>query len=156
MMKTRPYNKLLTRFTVVLIALLNLQAISHANASEANMNVYATQVSIASDGLAIQQPVISQTEILNTLTQAHRLLSEKGQAAKTVVEEHDAGKNMVVAAIMPGGLLYLAYQQSKVNTARETLSHVESELESLDTDAVTLYKPVYRPSNQPIIVARYP
>jgi len=115
-------------------------------------NIYNTQIHIDSDGLAVQQPTISQTEILNTLTQAHRLLTDQGQKAKTVVTEHNTEGNMVVAAIMPGGLIYLAYQQSKLKAAETKLTQVENELEDLDADAVTLYKPVY----QPIVVARYP
>jgi len=115
-------------------------------------NIYTTQIHIDSDGLAVQQPTISQTEILNTLTQAHRLLTAQGQEAELVVKENNLGGNMVVAAIMPGGLIYLAYQQSKLTNAKTTLTEVENELEDLDADAVTLYKPVY----QPIVVARYP
>lgn len=127
----------------------------HATA-EQSTNIYTTQIHIDNDGLAIQQPSISQTEILSTLTQAHRLLSAQEIVAKTIVEEHDAGKNMVVAAIMPGGIIYLAYKQGKFENAKTKLSNIENELTDLDTDAVTLYKQVYQPTRQPILVARYP
>jgi len=152
MTTTQPHILSLTRLLIAgLFGLLSVHAIAGQPA-----NIYKTQVHIDSDGLAIQQPTISQTEILQTLTQAHRLLTAQGQKAKTVVDEHDSGKNMVVAAIMPGGLIYLAYQQSKIDSAQTTLTNVASELEDLDTDAVTLYKPVYNTIHQPILVARYP
>ena len=137
----------------LVIGLLGLLINAHAFAEQ---NIYTTQIHIASDGLAIQQPSISQTEILNTLTQAHRLLTAQGVMAKAIVEEHNSGKNMVVAAIMPGGLIYLAYKQGKFENAKTELTQIENELIHLDTDAVTLYKPVYQPTRQPILIARYP
>jgi len=152
MTTTQPHIIFLTRLLVAgLLGFLSF----HAQAEQPS-NIFKTQVHIDSDGLAIQQPIISQTEILQTLTQAHRLLSAQGQKAKTVVDEHNAEKNMVVAAIMPGGLIYLAYQQSKMDKAQITLANVANELEDLDADAVTLYKPVYNTIHQPILVARYP
>jgi len=138
--------RLITRAFLVLSLFISTQVTADQS------NIYSTQIHIDSDGLAVQQPTISQTEILSTLTQAHRLLTAQGQKAKTVVTEHNTEGNMVVAAIMPGGLIYLAYQQSKLKNAQTTLTQVEDELEDLDADAVTLYKPVY----QPIVVARYP
>ena len=149
MMKTQRYLSLIVSLLIGL--LLPTQAMAEQSA-----NIYATQVHIDSDGFAIQQPVISQTEILDTLTQAHQLLSAQGQQANNIVKEHDNGANMVVAAIMPGGFIYLAYQQNKLESAQTALSEIKNELSKLDTDAVTLYKPVYQPTRQPILVARYP
>ena len=156
MMKMRKQENLTYRLlSGLFIAMAGMLMTVQANA-EQTPDVYNTQVHIDSDGLAIQQPTISQTEILDTLTQAHRLLTQQGQEARTVVKEHNAGNNMVVAAIMPGGLIYLAYQQNKFENAQTELVDIENELEGLDTDAITLYKPVYQPARQPILVARYP
>jgi len=155
MMNMRKQTSLVPYFFSLCLGMIAL-LISAPASAELTPHVYTTQVHVGSDGLAIQQPSISQTEILNTLTQAHRLLTAQGQKAKTVVTEHDTGNNIVVAAIMPGGLIYLAYQQNKLKNAQTTLANVENELESLDADAVTLYKPVYPPSHQPIVIARYP
>jgi len=118
--------------------------------------IFNTQISIGNDGLAVQQPVISQTDILKTLTQAHRLLSVKNKQAQTIIAEDTSGKNMIMVAIIPGGLLYLAYQRSKVANAKIMLTNIKSELENLDIDAVSLYQPVYKPTGQTILVARYP
>ena len=141
--------------THLFIGLLGLLMSTHVIAEQSD-NIYSTQIHIGSDGLAILQPSISQTEILDTLIQAHRLLTAQGVMAKAIVEEHDSGKNMIVAAIMPGGLIYLAYKQGKFENAKTELTQIETELEGLDTDAVTLYKPVYQPTRQPILIARYP
>ena len=59
---------------------------------------------------------------------------------RSIIDEHDAGNNMIVAAIMPGGLFYLAYKQGKVETAKTELTQIENELSDLDDDAVTLYR----------------
>ncbi|MCK4743003.1 MAG: hypothetical protein KAT25_04225 [Sulfuriflexus sp.] len=137
------------------IGLLGLLVSTHTIAGQSD-NIYSTQIHIGSDGLAILQPSISQTEILDTLTQAHRLLTAQEVMAKAIVDEHDAGKDMIVAAIMPGGLLYLAYKKGKFENAKTELTQIENELTNLDTDAVTLYKPVYNTIHQPILIARYP
>jgi len=155
MMKTKPHTKLTQLLPVIMIGLVTLLTSIQANAEQAEA-VFNTQIHIGSDGLAIQQPVISQTEILKTLTQAHLLLSQQGQDAQTIIKENDNRKNMVIAAIMPGGLIYLAYQKNKVANAKTTLTTVNNELANLDKDAVTLYQPVYEPTRQPIIIARYP
>ena len=140
---------------MIIIGLVTLFTSIQAGAEEA-AQVFNTQTHIGSDGLAIQQPVISQTDILKTLTQAHFLLSQQGQDAQTIISENNSSQNMVIAAIMPGGLLYLAYQKNKVASAKTALTAINNELANLDKDAVTLYQPVYEPTRQPIIVARYP
>jgi len=145
-------HRLITHLFIGLLGLF----ISTQTIAEQSNDIYSTQIHIDADGLAVLQPSISQTEILNTLTQAHRLLTAKGFMAKAIIDEHDAGNNMIVAAIMPGGLLYLAYKQGKVENAKTELTHIEKELSHLDDDAVTLYKPVYQLAQQPIIIARYP
>jgi len=155
MMKTQLHTKPSRLFLVLMIGLLGLLTNSQASAEEATQ-VFNTQTHISSDGLAIQQPMISQPDILKTLTQAHKLLSQQGQQAQKIINENDSGKNIVIAAIMPGGLLYLAYQKNKVASAKTTLTEVSNELANLDEDAVTLYQPVYEPARQPIVVARYP
>ena len=156
MRHTKPQTNLNHRLiTHLFIGLLGLFMSTHAIAEQTN-DIYSTQIHIDNDGLAVLQPSISQTEILNTLTQAHRLLTAQGFMAKAIIDENDAGKNMIVAAIMPGGLLYLAYKQGKVENAKTELTHIENELSHLDDDAVTLYRQVYQPTRQPILVARYP
>ncbi len=155
MMKTQTQTKRTQRLSILLIGFLSLFTAVQASAEE-GQHVFNTQVHIGSDGLAIQQPTITQTEILKTLSQAHHLLTKKIDNAQKVISENNTGKNMAVAAIMPGGLIYLAYKQSKVSSAKTTLAEVKNELASLDKDAITLYQPVYKPASQPIVVARYP
>ena len=155
MMKTQPQNRNSQRLLILLVGLVSLFSTFQANADERKL-VFNTQIHIGSDGLAIQQPMISQTEILKTLTQAHQLLTKQGDDAQKIISENNSGTNMAVAAIMPGGLIYLAYKQSKLSGAESTLTDVKNELANLDKDAVTLYQPVYKPANKTIVVARYP
>lgn len=152
MKETQQHTHLIAKLLLGLLGIL----MSVSATAEQTAHIYDTQVHIDRDGLAIQQPSISQTEILNTLTQAHHLLTAQGQQAKTIVAEYDSGSNMLVAAIMPGGLIYLAYQQNKFENAQTTLSRIENELTDLDTDAVALYRNVASTTRRPILVARYP
>jgi len=140
---------------MLFIGMVSIFMTVQASAEEVK-HVFKTQINIGSDGLAIQQPTISQTEILKTLTQAHHLLSQKGLDAEKIITENNASANIAIAAIMPGGLIYLAYKQSKLSGAKATLTEIKNELTNLDEDAMTLYRPVYKPSNQAILVARYP
>lgn len=154
MMKTQT-QKTLQQMAITLIGLLAVFMTLNVKADE-KPAVFNTQIHIGSDGFAIQQPVISQTEILGSLTLAHRLLSKQSKNAKKIIRENDTSKNMTIAAFMPGGLIYLAYKQSKLSSAKTSLTKINSELAKLDEDAVSLYQPVYQPAHQTIIIARYP
>lgn len=155
MMQKHSVSSLARLITVLLFIILASFSTTSIVADEA-LPLYSTHIHISSDGLAIQQPIISQTEILHTLTQAHRLLSLKSKTAQSILAKESSGNNMILAAIIPGGLIYLAYQRNKIANAKVTLTEVESDLKNLDVDAVTLYQPVYIPLTQPILVARYP
>jgi len=144
--------KLLTTLLFVFFAGLGTTSIVAAE----EQSLFNTHIHIGNDGLAVQHPVISQTEILNTLTQAHRLLSLQSEKAQSIIAKDSSGSNMIFAAIIPGGLIYLAFQRSKIAKAKTTLTEIESELENLDLDAVSLYQPVYKPTSQAALVARYP
>ena len=112
---------------------------------------YSMHTSFGKDGLAVRLPAISQAELLATLNQAHHLLSKQERQAQQVIDKSSQGKDAVIAAVMPGGLLYYAYKQQKLSDAKNTLTEVASELDGLDVDAVTLYDPAGA-----IVIARYP
>jgi len=112
---------------------------------------YSLQTHIGADGLAIRIPTITQPELLATLNQAYALLSQQRRAARQVVSDRSKGDDAVIAAVMPGGLIYYAIQKQKLNQAKITLSKVKTELNSLDVDAVSLYDPVGA-----IVIARHP
>jgi len=154
MMKTQPQTRQFRVLAILLVGILSIFSMQ-ASADERGA-IYNTQIHIGSDGLAIQQPMISQTEILKTLTKAHLLLSKQSKKAEKIIAENNTGNNMAIAAILPGGLIYLAYKRSKVSSAKTELLDVNHQIALLDKDAVTLYQPVYQPAKQPFIVARYP
>lgn len=146
MMQTPPQKMFFQRLTVLFIGLFSSLLTSQINAAD-EQQIFNTQIYLGSDGLGIQQPSISQTEILKTLSQAHLLLTQQGDDAQKTITENSVTGNIAMAAIIPGGLIYLAYKQSKISNAEAILTGIKNELLSLDRDAVTLYQ---------VVVARYP
>jgi len=145
-------NHIITRSCkAVFAALLVNLCINTLAWAESEPEGYSMQTSFGSDGLAIRLPVISQAELLATLNLAHNLLSKQERQAQQVIDNSSKGKDAVIAAVMPGGLLYYAYQKQKLSHAENTLSEVTTELNRLDVDAVTLYDPVGA-----IVIARHP
>jgi hypothetical protein len=66
-------------------------------------------------------------------------LREESKALSTRVEDSRSGaKDALIAAIMPGGLLYAAFRKHSAGQARKELETVSNELEELNHDLLAL------------------
>lgn len=105
------------------------------------------------DGFMIQQPTISTGQLQIALNETERFIENKTRLLEKDVNEHrEAGNNLVLAAIMPGGMLYLAYHKGQQSAAEDELASMQAAELELQKDVVRLAldKPVT------IHVASYP
>jgi len=155
MRKIQPENNLMQRISMLLIGVTTVFATTQASAGEFEP-IFKTEVHMVSGGLSIHLPVVTQSDILNALNQAHVLLSQQKQDTKKIINESNRENNVVIAAIIPGGLLYLAYKRNKLANAKTSLTKINNELTTLNEDTVALYQPILKPANQPTLIAHLP
>lgn len=115
--------------------------------------LYELQMVMAADGLTIGMPVISHKQLNLALTDARGLLSAQADALALYIEDNrPSGNGTLMAIIIPGGLLYLAYRQGLVVNAESQLTDVQGDLVEIRYDVIALYEVV----DKKIVVARYP
>ena len=144
-MKTLKHN------LVLALALLVCSYAGGAFASEDGM--YSLETVKACDGFTTRQPTISDYELREAVTESQRYLSKEEDALKADLNKHrEAGNNIVLAAIMPGGMLYLAYHKGQQSVTEGKIETVELAQKEINTDRARLQ--LDRPSI--IQVARNP
>ena len=91
-------------------------------------------------GLAWQMPdPLPAAELLAQVRSLRSGLREESDALAARVEESRFGaKDALIAAIMPGGLLYAAFRKHSADQARKELESVSVELEELNHDLLAL------------------
>jgi hypothetical protein len=103
------------------------------------------------DSLAVAWPTISQSQLILAVDEARLLLAEQQQTtAKRVSKYRDGSDNYLLAAVMPGGMLYLAYQKSQLRASKQALQGINADITALADDRVKLGLP------QNLQVARNP
>jgi len=70
------------------------------------------------DGLVTAEPRISQQELNKALIEYEKLIHLRSDQLQAFMQENRiTAQTSIVAAIMPGGLIYLAVRQSRLNNA---------------------------------------
>ena len=70
------------------------------------------------DGLVTAEPRISQQELNKALIESEKLIHLRSDQLQAFMQENRiTAQTSIVAAIMPGGLIYLAVRQSRLNNA---------------------------------------
>lgn len=104
------------------------------------------------DGLFTAEPRISQQELNNALVENKQLISIRSHNIEEFIEENGiTAQTGVVAAIMPGGLIYLAVRQARLSAANEKLESLQADMNQLKSDILTLHV-----EQAPVLVARFP
>jgi hypothetical protein len=122
-----------------------------AQASDKGM--YSLESIQSADGFITSQPTISHYQLERVLEETDRFLQNRQASLKKSILEHsEAGDNIFLAAIMPGGLLYLAYHKGQQSSAENSLvAAQQSQQEFLnDRTRMKLEAPVT------ILLARFP
>jgi hypothetical protein len=105
------------------------------------------------DGFLTRQPTISTRQLQDSMADTERYLVGKTSSLEKSVKNHRKhGNNLVLAAVMPGGLLYLAYHKGQQKVAENELESVQQAQVELQEDVsrLQLDKPVT------IQVAKFP
>ena len=104
------------------------------------------------DDLIVMEPRISQQQLNDALIENKYLVNVRSNKLKEFIEENRiTAKTGVLAAVMPGGLVYLAWRKTQLNEANEKLENLQQDIGDLQTDTLAL-----RVDTTPILVARFP
>lgn len=146
-MKTRKTHAL---FHILLPGLLWTIGMT-ANAADQE-GLFELRLMKTNDGLVTAEPRISQQALNNALAESQHLISVRSQKLEEYIEENRiTAKTGVMAAIMPGGLVYLAIRKANLNNATGKLETLQADIDKLQTDTLALYV-----EQGPVLVARFP
>jgi hypothetical protein len=126
----------IARVGVMLGSLAVIQGVVADDQAASGAVMYPAGVS----GLVLQLPTTpSAAELLAQVRALRADLRTESEALSTRVEETRFGaKDALIAAIMPGGLLYAAFRKHSGDQARKELETVSAELEELNHDLLAL------------------
>jgi hypothetical protein len=103
------------------------------------------------DGLVTVEPRISQQELNNALIESKQLISTRRHNLESFIAENRiTAQTGAIAAVMPGGLIYLAVRQARLSSANEKLESLQADMNALKSDVLALHE------EAPILVARFP
>ena len=106
----------------------------------------------SSDGFVTNEPRISQAELNDALIENKYLLNVQTNELSIFIAENDIStQTNIMAAIMPGGLIYLAWKRTQLSHANEKLKSLQDDSDKLQSDVLAL-----RVVTNPILVARFP
>jgi hypothetical protein len=89
--------------------------------------------------LAIQLPGVDREELVDLVTTLRsQLILRKQELVQAVEESHFEGSDAILAAILPGGLLYAGFQKARHEQAREELDTVNAEIEQYSSDILAM------------------
>ena len=138
----KPMNKLL----VSIVLLCTAFTLPTARAEQ-------PQVTASSPGLlGVQLPGVDREELVDLIRSVRSQLILRKQVLVQIVEDSSLkGSNAVLAAIMPGGLLYAGFQKARHENARDELVRVNAAIEEYSSDILAM-----QPEPASVAIARLP
>lgn len=104
------------------------------------------------DGLVTAEPRISQQELNDVLVENKYLINVRRHKLEVFIEENRITANTgIMAAIMPGGLIYLALRKANLHEANVELENLQTDMNDLQSDIFALHV-----EEGPVLVARFP
>lgn len=137
-------------FHILLLGLLCTTGISVTAAERGDL--FKLDMVENSDGLVINEPRISQQELNDALIENKYLVNVRSNKLIEFIEENRiTAKTGVMAAVMPGGLIYLAWRKTQLSEANDKLEGLQADINNLQSDVLALHV-----ETGPILVARFP
>jgi len=88
---------------------------------------------------AIQLPGVDREELVDLVTTLRsQLILRKQELVQTFEDSHFDDSDTILAAILPGGLLYAGFQKARHEQAREELDQVNAEIEKYSSDILAM------------------
>lgn len=107
--------------------------------------LFQLQARSGADRLTVNWPRISNTRLAQVIDDTRGVLADQQQAAVQAIDKYRQGShNYLLAAIMPGGLLYLAYQKNQLQASEQNLQLVNAEINELADDRLQLGLPIFQ------------
>jgi hypothetical protein len=128
-------HKILTALPFSLLA-LTVQAADAVDSTNLESSwLYVEQDS----GLITNIPAMERKELIGSLKEVTQSLSqEREQLSNTVEKKKFTGKDTLISAILPGGMLYASYRMASYKNAKKELADVSISIEELTSDVVRL------------------
>jgi hypothetical protein len=128
-------HKILTALPFSLLA-LTVQAADAVDSTNLESSwLYVEQDS----GLITNIPAMERKELIGSLKEVTQSLSqEREQLSSTVEKKKFTGKDTLISAILPGGMLYASYRMASYKNAKKELADVSISIEELTSDVVRL------------------
>lgn len=102
--------------------------------------------------LVIQLPVVDREELVDLVrTLRSQLILRKQELVQAVEESDFEGSSAILAAILPGGLLYAGFQKVRHENAMEELEQVNTAIEECSSDILAM-----QPGPAPVAIAQLP
>lgn len=104
------------------------------------------------DQFTIQLPVVDHEALIEQVeTLRSQLIDHKQALVQMVADKKLDGRDAVITAIMPGGLLYAGYKKARYEQAKIELASVSTDIQELSADLLNLQS-----RSAPTVVARVP
>jgi len=102
--------------------------------------------------LAIQLPDVDREALVDLVTTLRsQLILHKQELVQAVEDSEFEGGNAILAAILPGGLLYAGFQKARHEHAREELEAVNAVIEQYTSDILAM-----QPEPLPVAIVQLP
>jgi len=89
--------------------------------------------------LAAQLPDVDREELVDLVTTLRsRLILRKQELVQAVEDSEFEGSDAILAAILPGGLLYAGFRKARHEQAREELERVNADIEQYSDDILAM------------------
>ncbi len=100
----------------------------------------------------IQLPAVDREALIEQVVRLRsQLIKHKQALVQMVADKKLDGRDAVITAIMPGGLLYAGYKKARYEQARNELASVSTDIQELSADLLSLQS-----RSAPTVVASVP
>jgi pyruvate/oxaloacetate carboxyltransferase len=89
--------------------------------------------------LAAQLPDVDREELVDLVTTLRsQLILRKQELVQAVEDSELEGSDAILAAILPGGLLYAGFRKARHEQARDELEQVNADIEQYSSDILAM------------------
>jgi hypothetical protein len=94
---------------------------------------------VNAEGLYIDLPSVDYNQLINLIRTSHVQLTQREQEITKYLDDNQMNsKDAVIAAILPGGLLYAAVRKNNLEQAKTRLAKVNEMMDDLSYDLLAM------------------
>ena len=93
----------------------------------------------APDQFIIQLPVVDHEALIEQVGTLHsQLIQRKQVLVQSVADKKLDGSDAIVAAVLPGGLLYVSYKKARYEQDKNELARISADIKEYSSDLLAL------------------